>query len=390
MAGMPDHRFVATVAPGAEQALAAELSTLGIPAKAGVAAVLFQGPLERGLKVCLHSRIASRVLLELAHFPVRSADELFRSVKRIPWHEHLDPDHTIAVDFLGRSGIIRDGRFGALKTKDGIVDRLRAETGRRPSVDPKQPDFRINVHLRNDHATVALDLSGVPLHLRGRGRATGAAPLRETLAAALLWLTGWPQQQRLLLDPMCGGATFLSEAAGWAAGLAPGLHRERWGFDAWKQGDPFLWRALLHQARQQQREPPSQPLILGRDRSEASLGAARSNLMRYGLQAWVALEVQPLEDLMAPTGPGVMITNPPYGARLGKVDELHELYATIGDTMRRRLLGWDCWVFCGEPALAKRVGLRARARHPMKNGPIDCRLLHYPIASDAPVGRGRG
>ena len=386
---MADYRFVATVAPGAEEALSAELSSLGIPAKAGIAAVLFQGSLEAGLRVCLHSRIASRVLLELSHFPVRSADELFRSVKRIPWHEHIDPDSTIAVDFLGRSGIIRDARFGALKTKDGIVDRLRAETGRRPSVSPQQPDVQINVHLRNNHATVALDLSGQPLHLRGRGRATGPAPLRETLAAALLWITGWPQQQRALLDPMCGSATFLSEAAGWAAGLAPGLHRERWGFDAWKQHDPFLWRALQHQARQQLRDPPSSPTILGRDRAGSSLGAARSNLMRYSLEAWVGLAVQPLEALEAPDGAGVMITNPPYGVRLGQVNELHELYATLGDTMRRRLLGWDCWIFCGEPALAKKVGLRANARHPLKNGPIDCRLLHYPIAASAPVGRGR-
>ena len=388
---MADHRFVATVTRGAEEALRDELSTMGITAKAGVAAVLFQGPLERGLKVCLHSRIASRVLLELVHFPVRSADELFRSVKRIPWHEHIDPDHTIAVDFLGRSGIIRDGRFGALKTKDGIVDRLRAETGRRPNVDPKQPDIRINVHLRNNHATVALDLSGDPLHMRGKGRATGPAPLRETLAAALLWLTGWPTDRgRPLLDPMCGSATFLSEAAGWAAGLAPGLHRERWGFDAWKQHDPFLWRALLHQARKQEREPAAEPNIVGLDRAGASLGAARSNLARYGLEPWVHLAVQPLEELAPQIGPGVMITNPPYGARLGIIEDLHELYATLGDTMRRRLLGWDCWVFCGEPALAKKVGLRARARHPMNNGPIDCRLLHYPINAQAPTGRGRG
>jgi len=387
---MTDHRFVATVAPGAEEALAGELRSLDIQAKAGVSAVLFRGPLEHGLKACLHSRIASRVLLELSHFPVRSADELYRSVKRIPWHEHLDPEHTIAVDFLGRSGIIRDGRFGALKTKDGIVDRMRNETGSRPSVDPKQPDLRINVHLARGHATVALDMSGEPLHLRGRGRATGPAPLRETLAAALLWITGWPQDpSRPLLDPMCGSATFLSEAAGWAARQAPGVHRTRWGFDAWKQHDPFLWRALLHQARKQEREAPEEPSIVGLDRANSSLGAARSNLARYGLQPWVHLAVQPFEQLAPQIGPGVMITNPPYGARLGKVEDLYELYATIGDTMRRRLLGWDCWVFCGEPALAKKVGLKARRRHPIKNGPIDCRVLHYPISDKAPKGRGR-
>jgi 23S rRNA G2445 N2-methylase RlmL len=388
---LTQHRFVATVAKGAELPLQQELASLGIQAKASMAAVYFQGSLKDGLRVCLHSRIASRVLLELAHFPVRSPDELFRSVKRIPWHEHIDPDHSIAVDFLGRAGFLRDARFGAMKTKDGIVDRLRAETGRRPDVDPKAPDLRINVHLRNKHATVALDLSGEPLHLRGRGRATGPAPLRETLAAALLWLSGWPtQRERSLLDPMCGSATFLSEAAGWAAGLAPGLHRERWGFDAWKQHDPFLWQALLREARSQLSEPPKEPTIVGLDRAGASLGAASSNLRRYGLEGWVKLEEQPLELLHPPEGPGVMITNPPYGARLGNVEDLHELYATLGDTMRRRLLGWDCWVFCGEPVLAKRVGLRPSARHPINNGPIDCRLLHYPISGEPPKGGRRG
>lgn len=388
---MAEHHFVATVAPGAETPLIEELASLGIQARASVAAVYFQGPLRDGLKVCLWSRIASRVLLELAHFPVRSADELFRSVKRIPWHEHLDPDTTIAVDFLGRSGIVRDGRFGALKTKDGIVDRMRQETGRRPDVDPKQPDMLVNVHLRNNHATVALDISGEPLHQRGKGRATGPAPLRETLAASLLWLTGWPKQpERPLLDPMCGSATFLSEAAGWAADLAPGLHRERWGFQSWKQHDPFLWRALCREAEQRLREAPVRPTIRGLDRAESALGAARSNLLRYGLDGWVRLGVAPLESLDGGAAPGVMITNPPYGARLGNVDELHGLYGTLGDVMRRRLLGWDCWVFCGEPELAKRIGLRPSARHPLKNGPIDCRLLHYPISAEAPQGERRG
>jgi 23S rRNA (guanine2445-N2)-methyltransferase / 23S rRNA (guanine2069-N7)-methyltransferase len=387
---MSTHRYVATVARGAELPLQQELASFGIQAKASVAAVYFQGPLEAGLRVCLHSRIASRVLLELAHFPVRSADELFRSVKRIPWHEHIDPDRSIAVDFLGRNGFIRDGRFGALKTKDGIVDRLRNETGRRPDVDPKHPDLRINVHLRNKHATVALDLSGEPLHLRGKGRATGPAPLRETLAAALIWMTGWPQQRRQLVDPMCGSATLLSEAAGWAAGLAPGIHRERWGFQAWRQHDPYLWRALVLEAKKQRRKQPTEPFIRGLDRAESSLGAARSNLMRYGLEGWVELEAQPLDSLAVQGEPGVMITNPPYGARLGEVSELEVLYAQLGDIMRHRLLGWDCWIFCGEPALAKRVGLRASSRHPIANGPIDCRLLHYPISSEPPRGERRG
>ncbi|MFH1468604.1 MAG: THUMP domain-containing protein [Pseudomonadota bacterium] len=386
---MPPHRFVATVAGGAEEALRGELASFGIHARAGVGAVLFSGSLEDGLRVCLWSRIASRVLLELAYFPVRSADELFRSVKRLPWHEHLGPDQTIAVDFLGRSGIIRDARFGALTTKDGIVDRLRAETGRRPDVDVRQPDIRINVHLHDHHATVALDLSGEPLHQRGLGRVTGPAPLRETLAASLLWLTGWPQRQGPLLDPMCGSATFLSEAAGWAARLAPGLHRERWGFTAWKGHDPALWRALVQEARAQRRPPPAAPLLRGLDRAESAVSAARGNLARYELAGWVGLGVQRLEDLEVQGAPGTMITNPPYGARLGEVDQLYVLYATLGDVMRRRLLGWGCWVFCGEPALAKKIGLRAGARLAMYNGPIDCRLLHYPISETAPQGPRR-
>ncbi len=384
-----DHlHFTATALRGMEQALAEELSSLGLrQVRAQRGAVGFQGPLEAGYRACLWSRLASRVLLVLDDFPLRSADQLYRCVTRIPWSQHLDPGKTLAVDFVGRNSVIRDGRFGAMKTKDAVVDRLRKDRGRRPSVDLRQPDLRINLHLRGDRASLSLDLSGDALHLRGGGRVAGEAPLRETLAATLLWLAGWPKTMGPLLDPMCGAGTLLVEAAGWACQRAPGLRRQRWGFNGWKGHQPAAWKGLLEQARQTERRPPAAPLIFGSDRDPGALAHARSNLGRAGLTGAVRLERAELADLRVPVdGVGTLISNPPYGQRLGEEAELVDLYRTLGDVLRRRLLGWDCWVFTGAPALAKRIGLRPAARIPLRNGAIDCRLLHYPICREAPKG----
>ncbi len=375
-------RFVAKVTRGAEEALAQELSAMGVDAWVHRNSVRFEGPVETGLRVCLWSRLASRVLLVLYDFPARTAGQLYRGVNRVPWGEHVDPDGTIAVDFAGANKNIRDTRFGAVKAKDAIVDRMRKDFDRRPSVSRERPDLRINVHLLAERATVAVDLSGEPLHLRGRGRDTGVAPLRENLAAAMLWLAGWPQALREgqpMLDPMCGSGTLLSEAAGWAADQAPGLFREHWGFTGWKGHRPEVWARLLDEARQRVRPEPENAFIFGRDIDGGVLRSARANLARYELEDWVKIQRQEVADLRTPAGPGVMVTNPPYGERLGVNDDLLALYSTLGQVMRERLGGWSCWLITSEKALADQIGLRARRRIPLYNGALDCRLLYYPV-----------
>ncbi len=376
------HRFVATVSRGAEEALAAELNALGVDAWVHRSAVRFEGPLESGLRACLWSRLASRVLLVLYDFPSRTAGQLYRGMLRVPWLEHVDPDGTIAVDFAGVNRNVRDTRFGAVKAKDAICDRMRKDCGRRPSVSRMQPDLRVNVHLLAERATVAIDLSGEPLHIRGKGRDTGEAPLRENLAATLLWLAGWPQalaEGQPLLDPMCGAGTLLSEAAGWAADQAPGLYREHWGFTGWKGHRADVWDRLMAEARQRVRPAPERASIYGRDRDGEVLRHARGNLSRYGLEDWVKVRRQDVARMQAPPGRGLMVTNPPYGERLGDDDDLPALYASLGRSMRERLGGWSCWIITSEKRLADQIGLRPRQRHALYNGPLDCRLLYYPV-----------
>jgi len=362
----------------------------------GRGGVAFVGPLENGYRACLWSRIASRVLLQLEVLEAADADGLYAGVRRIPWMEHLDPDGTLAVHAVGRHASLTSHRFVALKTKDAIVDSLRDASGRRPDVDTRSPDLRVHVHLAEGVATVSLDLAGRGLHDRGLGRSGGAAPLRESLAAAILHLVGWParaEAREALFDPMCGSATLLVEAACMARDMAPGLARERHGFEGWAGHRPEIWEQLVGEARERAALAASRvPQIHGADEAEAAVKAARRNVERAGQAGVVNIARRALADCRPPVdGVGLVITNPPYGERLGEVGELGPLYEQLGDLLKHRFPGWTAVVLSGNPALTKRVGLRARRKHVLFNGPIECRLLEYPIAAEGPTGdRGPG
>ncbi len=392
------HTFVATTTRGAEAALAAELRGLGarrLTEDRG--AVRFDDRLEDGYRICLWSRVASRVLLQLARFPVHSADDLYAGVRAVRWLDHLGPRHRIAVDFVGTSRVIRDGRFGAMKTKDAVVDHVREHAGGRPSVDLQQPDVRINVHLRKGWAAVSIDLSGEPLHLRS-GRIGGAAPLKETLAAALLQIAGWPAlaaEGGALVDPFCGSGTFLAEAAGMALDRAPGLGRERWGFTRWGGHDERVWERLVREAGERARAAAREVVLLGCDASQGAIRNAGENARRLGLDEHLRLMVRPLEDLAPPrrllrSEPplGLLVANPPYGERLGTREEAEGLYSLLGDLLKQRFPGWTGWILAGHPELAKRVGLKPSERHIIHNGPIECRWLCYPISAAPITGDG--
>ncbi|HMW43989.1 MAG TPA: THUMP domain-containing protein, partial [Plasticicumulans sp.] len=260
-----DLPFFATAPRGVEPLLAAELAALGAaPVREGRGGVSFGGPLETAYRVCLWSRTASRVLRLLARVPAADADALYAGVLDLPWEDHLDPDGTLAVDFVaaGRSAI-RHTQFGAQRVKDAVCDRLRERCGRRPSVDRAAPDLRINVHASGETADVALDLSGESLHRRGYREDGALAPLKENLAAALLLKAGWPaivEAGGALLDPMCGSGTFVIEAALIAADRAPGLLRPDWGFFGWCGHDAGLWRLLVLEARERAAAGLAKPL----------------------------------------------------------------------------------------------------------------------------------
>ncbi len=378
------HYFSCTVTRGAEGVLAQELEALGISGcEPGRGVVHFSGPLALGYRACLHSRIASRVLLILKSGRASNAEALYQGVRTIDWLDHLAPDGTLAVDFVGRTESLHHSGFAAKKVKDAVVDTLRDATGQRPGVDLKNPHLRINVHLRQDEATVSVDLSGAPLHLRGLSRHPGEAPLKETLAAAILHLAGWPKAARYgqpLFDPMCGCGTFLTEAAGIAQCRPPGLDRRHWGFSRWRGHDKAAWREELQRAESATRAVKLD--LRGSDRNPMAVENTQWNLDRAGLTKEVRVTAGELSDAQPDSrNAGILVTNPPFGERMGEESESIETYRLLGDVMRRRFLGWTGWVLAGSPALGRQLGLKPASKTILFNGPIECRLVEIPISA---------
>ena len=389
-----DASFFATASRGTEAVLGEELAALGIrrvlPGRGGVA---FGERLEDGYRACLWSRIASRVLLPLARFEARNAAELYAGAREVDWTLHVGPERTLAVAVAGAASPAGPAHFLALKTKDAIVDTVRDAEGSRPNVDKRRPDVSVHVHTAGTVVTLSLDLAGRGLHHRGLGRVGASAPLRETLAAALLRMAGWPDRcvEAPLFDPLCGSATLLVEAAAFALDVAPGLARGRIGAEGWRGHAAALWTRLREEARERGRAARRRPLrIAGADASAETIELARAVLGAAGLAERVRVEVADLHDARPPwDGVGLLVTNPPYGMRIGEAGELGPLYQTLGDTLRRRFPGWSAWVLSGNRALDKRIGLRPAARHVVFNGPIECRWLEFPI-SETPVAGNDG
>lgn len=383
--------FFAPCPKGLEALLADELRALGAAdVKETRAGVGFSGDLTLGYRVCLWSRLASRVLMVLDRFPAVSAEDLYAGVQRTRWSEHLDARGTLAVDFNGKSEGITHSNFGALKVKDAVVDQLRDETGDRPTVEPDRPDLRLNVFLYNNEATLSLDLSGESLHRRGYRQEAVEAPLKENLAAAILLRANWPAiaaRGGALVDLMCGSGTLPIEAAFMAGDIAPGIGREFYGFLFWKQHDAAAWQALLAEARERREAGMAKiPPIRGYDVDKMAVRYARENTDAAGLSDHIVIERRELaacakEELT----PGLVIVNPPYGERLGEASELPTLYAELGRQLRDCFDGWRGAVFTGNPELGRHMGLRAERYHTLFNGAIECRLLHFDIGAGAVV-----
>ncbi|APG26470.1 23S rRNA (guanine(2445)-N(2))/(guanine(2069)-N(7))-methyltransferase [Syntrophotalea acetylenivorans] len=385
---MTQYELFAPAPKGLEPLLAEELRSLGAQniaeTRAGVA---FSGDLKLAYRVCLWSRLASRVLLTVARFAAASPEQLYEEALLQPWEEHLAADGTLAVSCQVVRSQISHSRYAALKLKDAIVDRFRDRCGNRPSVDVERPDVRFNLHLDKDQATLSIDLSGESLHRRGYRTEGVLAPLKENLAAAILLRAGWPQiaaKGGSLLDPVCGSGTLLIEGALIAADIAPGLNRPYFGFEGWKGHQPDIWRELLLEARERRKVGLAQlPMIAGRDRDSKAVRAAHLNADRAGLGGQLHFSTADLADLRPPDNmedrPGLLIANPPYGERLGERDELVHLYGRLGENLRRYFLGWKASVFTGNPDLAKELAIRARRKHNLYNGALQCQLLHFDI-----------
>jgi 23S rRNA (guanine2445-N2)-methyltransferase / 23S rRNA (guanine2069-N7)-methyltransferase len=383
-------RLFATTARGCESALADELSRIGAtrvsPRPSGVA---FEGDLATAYRACLWSRTASRILMELGSVEAGDPDRLCAAVGKLPWEEHMDVSGTLAVAVTrSPSAKLTHTQYVAQRVKDGIVDRFRDRTGERPSVDLDRPDLRIAVHLNRDRATVSLDLSGEALHRRGYRGPSGAAPLKENLAAAALWRAGWGPGGSgfpVLLDPMCGSGTFLIEAAHMAADVAPGLSRSRFGFHGWLGHDAALWDSLVSEAMDREEVgwaalERERPRLIGYDEDPVAVSAARHGVAAAQLDDWIEIEQLGLHALIeqpAPAEEGLLITNPPWGERMGDEESVAPIFGELGNFLEQRLSGWKGAVLTGNPRLGLRMGLEARKRYAMQDGPIECQLLIF-------------
>ena len=361
------------------------------PTRAGV---FFAGELEVAYRAVLWSRVASRILLPLARFEAPTPQALYEGVGAIDWQAHVAPKRTIAVDASTAQSAIAHSHYAALKTKDAIVDQLRTRRGARPDVDVERPDVRVNVHLHRDQATVSIDLSGAAQHRRGYRDQHAVAPVKETLAAAVLLLAGWPARaaaRQPLVDPLCGSGTLALEAALIAGDVAPGLRRAQHGCVGWGGHDAALWAGLRAEADERARAGTRRrAAIFGSDADARAVRAAEASAQRAGLHGRVRFSRLALADCApVPGAAGIVVTNPPYGVRLGEEAQLGALYGQLGDVLRRRFLGWTAFVLAGNSALAKRIGLRSTRRVPLWNGTIECRLLEFPISA-APVREAAG
>lgn len=390
-------RLFATAPKGVTQLLFTELEQLGAESvREQPAGVEFSADLATAYRICLWSRTASRILLPLAKFPAVDPDALYEGVQKIDWSEHFDTEATIAIDFVTRSSQIKHSQFGAQKTKDAIVDQFRDATGERPSVDIQSPDIRINVFLQYDEAMVYLDLSGDALHRRGYRLKGGVAPLKENLAAAILLRAGWPELAKQgygLLDPMCGSGTLLIEGAMMAADIAPGLLRERYGFFAWRKHDAEVWQGLIDDAAARRVEGlKNLPTIVGYDAHPKAIEFAQANAELMGLDEDLRINRRDLSELKRPPWieKGLLVTNPPYGERLGEKETLGELYQLLGTRLKAEFVGWKTAVFSGNPDLSKQMGIRAQRMHNMYNGALPCKLLRFDIEAAWFMSEGRG
>lgn len=386
-------QFFATCARGTEGALRRELSALRLGARGVRGGVSFEGPLEAGMRACLHVRTAMRVLLELARFDAPDAGALYEGARAIPWDRWLTVRTTLAVEASVTSSAITHSGFAALKVKDAAVDALRDKLGARPDVDAKDPDVRIVLHLAKELATISLDLAGEPLHRRGYRAVTTQAPLKETLAAAVL-LLGGADPELPFVDPLAGSGTLAIEHALRARHIAPGLGRA-FGFQRWpayRGGPQSAWDRLKAEARAAALPRAPAP-ILARDLHPKAVAAARRNAAAAGVGADVQIEEGDARDLEPRFAPGTLAANPPYGERLMgeragtdrrpadarvQAKKLQGFYRGLGEMLLRHR-GWTAVVLSGSPLLERAIPLHPEVDHRLWNGPLEVHLLKYRI-----------
>jgi putative N6-adenine-specific DNA methylase len=381
----PIESFFAICPRGLEPLLADELRALGAqqlaPEGGGVS---FAGTLKTAYAANLHSRIASRVLWQLAAGEYRDERDLYEQALAIAWERHFDAQQTLRVDVSGTRSPLRSLEFATLKIKDAVVDRLRDETGARPSIDRARPDVRVFAYLDEQRLTLYLDLSGEPLFKRGWRAEKGEAPLKENLAAGVLMLAGWTPDVPLL-DPFCGSGTIAIEAALMAARRAPGLAR-RFGFERLAGFDAAAWRELKATAAASI-DDTAPARIAGSDISTRVVETARGNARLAGLQAWLddgrlsfaAVDARQAQPTAAA---GMIVTNPPYGEQSApKSATVPALMRNFGDRMKESFPGWTAWLLSSDRDLPGQMRLQETRKTVLYNGALECRLFRFEMVA---------
>ena len=384
-------QLFATTARGFEELLKSELTDLGAQdAKVAQGGVHYWADDETLYRTLLWSRLSSRILLPMVQAKVFSDLDLYSAVVGVNWLDYFDEKVHFFVDFNGTNQEIRHTQFGAMRVKDGIVDYFARHGRARPNVDKEQPDIRIHAYLNRDDVVLSLDLSGDALHMRGYREDTGKAPLRETLAAAIVLRSGW-QRGTPLVDPMCGSGTLLIEAAQMEAQIAPQLYRLHWGFDFWQGHNQAAWEKVKEEAlalAEAEKQRENLPHFYGFDLDHRVLQKAKQNAKNADvahLMQWQQGDVAAIKN-PSPNVAGTVICNPPYGERLGTTPALIALYSVFGQRLKQQFAGWNASIFSGEPSLLDCLRLRSHRQFKAKNGPLDCVQKNYQIAERAEQG----
>lgn len=373
--------WVVSCADGLELLLMEELKELGITECTRTAgAILVKATQEQAYRICLWSRLASRVFKPLLTVDAITPEALYEAAVVFPWNDVFAVNKTFAIHAVAAKGVVTHTQYMALKLKDAIADFFRNSTGQRPDVRVQEPDAPLHIFIQEESLTVSLDLSGESLHRRGYRTQIGEAPLKETLASAILRQAGWPNERfEALVDPMCGSGTFITEAALMFGDVAPGLHRNYYGFLGWQGHDADAWTRLLEEARQREAAAAQKPWpqFFGYDASRDALQAAMKNAHAAGIGPRIVLENRELWKLpAAPAKHGLLVTNPPYGERIGDSETTLWLYKAVGRLARERLPGWQAAVLAADIQHADALGLQHRDTQRLRNGDLTVFVRH--------------
>ncbi len=374
----PRFKMTAQTMFGLEDVLLQELTELGAEnIEKYNRAVGFEGDLKMLYRANLCLRTALRVLVPIHSFELSNEHELYDNIKAMAWEEYLGVWDTLAVDCSLHSDIFTHSLYLEQKTKDAIVDRFREQQGRRPSVDLDKPTLRIHLLIQKNTCLVSLDSSNTSLHKRGYRTQTNLAPINEVLAAGMILLSDWDKKSNFI-DPMCGSATLLIEAALIASNTPPGFFRPDFGFQKWRNFDADIWEEVCDEAEENM-ILEDLPLIVGGEINENTVQIALSNIREANLHKQITVQHIDFKEFQAPKGTGILMMNPPYGERLDKAEDINLFYKSIGDTLKQNWAGYTAWLISSNLPAIKHLGLNAKPKIKLFNGSLECRFLKYEL-----------